>query len=172
MIRIDIDFKDSKKFNNLIRYIANNALYGEAQESIRVLGHHTADYMRSTINTERKNPARPDHKLESAIISETLNTTGGVEVGIGRISTLISSAPHWELINDGGVYITKETHVVPTTYFAEKGSGFVTFKAGSSHVIEGIDYVGKSIRNLDKELTLMMENWGEKFLTEMSRESK
>jgi hypothetical protein len=172
MIRITVDFKDAKKFDSLIRYIGNNSLYFEAQESVRELGLQTADYMRNIINTERKNPARPDHKLENAIIAETLNTTAGIEVGIGRISTLIAQAPHWELINDGGVYITKETHVVPTTYFAERGSGFVTFKAGSSHVIEGIDYVGKSVRNLDKELTTMMKQWREKFLTEMSRESK
>lgn len=164
MIRVTIDWKDGKKFASLIRYIQNNQLYGETQEQIRVLGHHTADKMREVINTERKNPARPDHKLENAIIAETLNTVGGIDVGVGRISKLIAEAPHWELINDGGTYVTKETHVVPTTYFANPESEFVTFKAGSQHTIEGIDYVGKSIRNLDQELRIMMEKFGEKFL--------
>jgi hypothetical protein len=164
VIRISVDFKDAKKFDNLIRYIENNLVYGEAQEQVRVLGHHTADYMRNTIETERKNPARPDHKLENAITSETINETGGIEVGIGRISTLNAQAPYWEMINDGATYITKKTHVVPTTYFADPGTGFVTFKEGSSHIIDGIDFVGKSIRNLDRELRTMMEKWGSKFI--------
>lgn len=164
MIRISIDFKDGKKFDNLIRYVENNLVYGEAQAGIRVLGHHTADYMRSTINTERKNPQRPDDKLVNAITAETLNTVGGIEMGIGRIATLIAEAPHWELINDGGTYVTKKTHVVPTTYFADPGSDFITFKEGSSHTIEGIDYVGKAIRNLDQELRTMIEKLGSEFI--------
>lgn len=172
MIRISIDFRDGKKFDNLIRYIQNNTLYFEAQESVRVLGHHTADKMREVINTERKNPARPDHALENAITAETLSTTGGVEVGIGNIAKMTAEAPYWEMINDGAVYITKKTHVVPTTYFADPGSGFVTFKEGSSHIIQGIDYVGKAIRNLDKELREMMEKWGEKFISGAKQASK
>jgi hypothetical protein len=172
VIRISIDFRDGKKFDNLIRYIQNNTLYFEAQESVRVLGHHTADKMREVINTERKNPARPDHALENAITAETLSTTGGVEVGIGNIAKMTAEAPYWEMINDGAVYITKKTHVVPTTYFADPGSGFVTFKEGSSHIIQGIDYVGKAIRNLDKELREMMEKWGEKFISGAKQASK
>ena len=164
MIKITIDWRDGKKFDNLIRYIENNLVYAEAQESVRVLGHHCAQKMHEVINTERKNPARPDHKLENAIIAETLSTTGGVEVGIGRISTLIAEAPYFELIDVGGTYVTKQTHVVPTTYFADPGSGFVTFKEGSVHTITGIDYVGKAIRNLDNELRIMMEKWGAKFI--------
>jgi hypothetical protein len=164
MIRINIDFRDGKKFDNLIKYIENNLIYGEAQEKIRILGHHTADNMRSNIETSRKNPARPDHKLENSILAETLNTTGGIEVGIGRIAKMVAEAPYWELINDGGTYVTKATHVVPTTYFADPGSGFVTFKAGSTHTIEGIDFVGRAIRNLDRELTEVMKKLGAEFI--------
>jgi len=172
MIRITIDWKGEKGLNNLIRYIENNLLYAETQENVRILGHHTADKMHEVINTERKNPARPDHKLENAITAETLNTTSGVEVGIGRISKLNVEAPYWEMINDGATYVTKKTHVVPTTYFADPGSGFVTFKEGSSHIIEGIDFIGKAIRNLDQELRTMMEKWGEKFLGGAEKASK
>ena len=169
MIKLTVDFRDAKKFDQLIRYIENNLVYAEAQEQVRVLGHHCADKMHEVINTERKNPARPDHKLENAITAETLSTTGGVEVGIGRISTLNAQAPYWEMINDGATYITKKTHIVPTTYFADPGSGFVTFKEGSSHTIEGIDYVGKAIRNLDQELREMIEKMGTKFISGMSK---
>jgi hypothetical protein len=171
MIRLTVDFRDAKKFDQLIRYIEDNLVYAEAQEGVRVLGHHCADKMKEVIETERKNPARPDHKLEGAIVAETLSTTGGVEVGIGRISTLKAEAPYFEMINDGATYITKKTHIVPTTYFADPGSGFITFKEGSSHTIIGIDYVGKAIRNLDKELRDWMEKHGAKFLDGMNKAS-
>jgi hypothetical protein len=164
MIRISIDWKGQKGLDNLIRYIENNVVYGEVQEQVRILGHHTADYMKETIVAERKNPARPDHKLENAITAETLDTTDGIEMGIGRISKLNTEAPYWEMINDGATYITKKTHVVPTTYFTDPGTGFVTFKEGSSHTIEGIDFVGKAIRNLDKELRIMIAKFGSKFI--------
>jgi len=169
MIKITIDFRDAKKFDQLIRYIENNLVYAETQEQVRVLGYRTADNMRNTINTERKNPKRPDDKLVNAITAETLSTTGGVEVGIGRISTLNTEAPYWEMIDAGATYITKKTHVVPTTYFADPGSGFVTFKEGSSHFINGIDYIGRAIRNLDVELKTMMEKMGSKFIGGMEK---
>jgi hypothetical protein len=172
MIKINIDWQGKKGLDNLIRYIENNLVYAEAQEQVRVLGHHTADNMKNTINTERKNPARPDNKLENAITAETLNTTGGVEVGIGRISKLNVEAPYWEMINDGATYVTKKTHVVPTTYFSDPGSGFITFKEGSTHIIEGIDFVGKAIRNLDQELRVMMEKLGATFLGGAANASK
>ena len=172
MIKVEISWQGQKGLNNLIRYIENNLVYAEAQEGIRVLGHRTADNMRETIETERKNPARPDHKLENAITAETLNTTAGVEVGIGRISKLNTEAPYWEMIDAGATYVTKKTHVVPTTYFADPGSGFVTFKEGSTHTIEGIDYVGKAIRNLDKELRTMMEKLGATFIDGVAKASK
>lgn len=187
MIRISIDWLDGKKFDNLIRYIEDNLIYGEAQEQVRILGHKTADHMRNTINTERRNPKRPDDKLVNAITCETLSTTAGVEMGIGRISTLNAEAPYWEMINDGATYITKKTHAVPLSYFADINQfynwktaatggktteGFITFKEGSSHTIIGVDYVGKAIRNLDKELKEMMSKWGAKFLGEMGKASK
>jgi len=172
MIKVTIDWQGKKGLDNLIRYIDNNLLYAEAQEQIRILGHQTADFMRSTIESERRNPTRPDDKLVNAITAETLNTTGGVEVGIGRIAKLVAEAPYFELINDGGTYITKKTHIVPTTYFSDPGNGFVIFKEGSSHTITGIDYVGKSIRNLDKELRVMMEKWGAKFIDGANQASK
>ena len=168
-IRISIDWQGQKGFANLIRYIQDNSLYFEAQAEIEGLGENTAESMKTVITTERKNPARPDHRLENAITSEILSSTAGVEVGIGRISKLNSEAPHWELIDVGGTYVTRKTHVVPTTYFADPGEGFVTFKEGSSHTIIGIDFVGKAIRSLDKELRMVMEKLGSKFISGMGK---
>jgi len=172
MIRVSIDWQGKQGLDNLIRYIENNLIYGEAQEGVRIIAHHCADNMREVINTERKNPTRPDDKLINAITAEPLNTVGGIEMGIGRISTLIAEAPYFELINDGGTYVTKKTHVVPTTYFADPDSGFVTFKEGSSHTIEGINYVGIAIKKLDQELKVMMEKFGTKFINGAEKESK
>jgi len=185
MIKVTIDWQGQKGLENLIRYIENNLVYGEAQEKVRVLGHHTADYMKDVINTERKNPKRPDDKLVNAITAETLKTTGGIEVGIGRIAKLVAEAPYFELINEGGTYVTKKTHVVPLSYFADINQvynwktgkesitkGFITFKEGSRHTITGIDYVGKAIRNLDKELRIAMEKWGADFINGAQKASK
>jgi hypothetical protein len=159
MIKINIDWQGKKGLDNLIRYIENNLVYAEAQEQVRILGHHTADHMRNTINTERKRPEKASHNLDNSIIAETLGTTGGVEIGIGRISTLNAQAPYWEMINDGASYTTRTHHIVPF----EDGE-FRTFKVGSTHIIEGIDFVGKAIRNLDEELKEMIEKLGEKFI--------
>jgi hypothetical protein len=167
MIKISVDFKSKKQFDNLIRYISNNLVYGEAQEQIRILGHRTADNMRDVINSSRKRPEKASHSLDNAIIAETLSTTGGIEVGIGRISTLNQEAPYWEMINDGASYTTKKEHIVPF----EDGE-FRTYKVGSTHIIDGIDFVGKSIRNLDKELQDTMKKLGASFINGAEKASK
>jgi len=174
MIRVEISFTDKGKFEQLLRYIEDNAVYGEAQEAMRILGHHTADNMHDTINAQRVRPDKGSHKLENAITAETVNTTGGIEVGIGRISKLKTEAPYYEMIDAGFTYSTKNEHIV---HFVEGGKGmypgkegeFRTFKVGSSHTILGIDYVGKAIRNLDKELRETIEKIGSKLLSSMSK---
>lgn len=167
MIKVTIDWQGKEGLNNLIRYIENNLVYAEAQEEVRILGHHTADYMRNIINISRLRPEKATHKLDNAITAETLNTTGGVEVGIGRIVTLNTQAPYWEMINSGATYTTKKQHIVPF----EDGE-FRTFKVGSSHTIEAMDFVGKGILNLDKELRIMMEKLGAQFIDGASKASK
>lgn len=172
MISVKIDWVGQKGFENLIRYIMGDSITSELQAQVIALGQNTANNMKEVINSERKNPARPDQKLENAINSEVIDATNGIEVGIGRISTLVAEAPYFELIDVGGTYITKKTHIVPTTYFADPGNGFVTFKEGSSHTITGIDYVGKAVRNLDKELRIMMEKLGAKFVGDAEKLSQ
>lgn len=167
MIRISIDWVGQKGLENLIRYIQNNLVYAEAQEQIRILGHHTADNMRNIINTERKRPEKASHALDNSITAETLSTTGGVEIGIGRISTLNAQAPYWEMINSGATYTTRIQHIVPF----EDGE-FRTFKVGSTHVIEGIDFVGRAVRNLDLELKEMMKKLGEEFVSGAQKASQ
>jgi hypothetical protein len=167
MIRVTIDWQGKKGFDNLIRYIENNLVYAEAQEEVRILGHHTADKMREVINTGRKRPEKASHNLDNAITAETLNTTGGIEVGIGRISRLNAEAPYWEMIDRGASYTTKKEHIVPF----EDGE-FRTFKVGSTHIIDGIEFVGQAIRNLDKELKITMEKLGATFINGAAKASK
>jgi len=169
MIRVSMDWQGKKGLDNLIRYIENNLIYGEAQDLVYDLAYKTATDMKNIISNERKNPKRTDDALVNNIEAEPINTVGGVEMGIGNIARLKLLAPHWELINDGGIYITKETHVVPTTYMGYEPEEFVTFKAGSSHIITGIDYIGQAIRNLDNELKRALENIGEKFIKGMNK---
>lgn len=171
MFKIQIDFKDKQKLANLTRFIRDNKFYFEIQEKLFDLGNNTAGYMKEVIESERKNPARPDHALENSITAEVLSSVGGIEIGIGNIAKMTAEARYWELINDGGTYVTKKTHVVPTTYFADADSNFITFKEGSSHTIEGIDYVGKAVRRLDQELREAMKEWGEQFFGEMRKEA-
>lgn len=185
MLKISIDFKDKGKFNNLIRYIESNLIDGEAQEQVRILGHYTAIKMRQTIDSSRKRPDKGTHKLENAITAETLTTTGRVEVGIGNIEKLKQEAPYFEVIDRGG-YVPPDNR----GYFegskppmqGEGGEAWTHTLGGKgmagdyfmrpSKAIEGIDYVGKAIKNLDKELKRMIQKLGEKFVEEISKASK
>jgi len=183
MIRISIDWQGQKGLDNLIRYIENNLVYAEAQEGVRVLGHHTADNMRETISSSKKRPSFGNN-LESNINAETLNTTGGVEVGIGRISQLKANAPYFEVLDVGGYVPYSTAKGAPLGSFygdppIPGGSGQNWERSGEkgffmkpSKAIEGIDYIGKAIRNLDKELRIMMEKLGSKFIDEAQKASK
>jgi len=171
MIRVSVDWKDGKKFDNFIRYI-ENIPFVKIEAEVANLADKTVNDMIQTIEDYRKNPARPGiSKLQNSIDwTELINDPGReLIIGIGSIAKMTQEAPYWEMLNDGATYITKDTHVVPTTYFANPDSDFVTFIAGSSHTIEGIDYVGKAIRNLDKELRDMMKKWGIEFIKGAAR---
>jgi len=122
------------------------------------LANECAEDMKDEINSSRKNPKRPDDKLINAITAEKISD---MEWGIGNIGKLMAEAPYFELINDGGSYVTKETHVVPTTYFAGAETPFVTFKAGSQHTIEPVRYVeiaGEMLkRNIKDQLSTILK---------------
>jgi hypothetical protein len=167
MIRFSVDWQGEKGFDNLIRYIEDNALYGELQIQAQILAHHAADSMINTIIELRKRPSKVTNKLEGSIGAEQISTTGGIEYGIGNIAKMNTAAPYWEMLNDGASYTTKIKHIVPF----EDGE-FRTYQVGSVHVIEGIDFVGRSIRNLDKELREVLKKLGTQFIEGMQRESR
>jgi hypothetical protein len=183
MIKISIDWQGKKGLENLIRYIENNTLYGEMQVQAQILAHHTADNMKETISTSKKRPSLGSN-LEDNILAEPISTTGGIEYGIGKISQLKTNAPYFEVLDVGGYVPYSTRKGAPLGSFeGDKpiagGSGQNWERSGEkgffmkpSKAIEGIDYVGKAIRNLDQELRTTMEKLGSKFITEAERVSK
>lgn len=174
-IRINIEWKGKKGFDNLIRYIENNSLYFEAQSEIVDLGEQTAESMRTVISNEKKRHSFGNN-LESNINSEILNETAGVEVGIGRISQLKANAPYFEVLDKGGYVPYSTVKGAPLGSFeGDKPSGSASpvqnwersgdkgFFMKPKKAIEGIDYIGKAIRALDRQLRIVMENLGAKF---------
>lgn len=179
MIRINIDWFGEKGLNNLIRYIDSNLIYGEAQQKIRVLGHHTADNMQKIIKETGYNLDR----LATSIVAETLQTTGGIDVGIGRIANLPF---YWEMFNNGfkpgasnnfvpfGSFQGEPPMAGKTGGKWEVGNGGYTFFDDNTNKksVAPIDYVGKSMRLLDLELIETIKDLGATFIENLNKESK
>ena len=182
MIRIKIDWRDERKFKDLIKYIDSNLIYGQAQEKIRVVAHHSADHMRETISSSKKRHSTGNN-LENAITAELIDDVGGIKYGIGNINKLKSDAPYWEVIDQGGYVPYSTAKGAPLGSFegdAPAGSGNQNWeKSGDKgffmkpkNPIEGINYVGKAINNMQKELKKTMEDLGGKFIEDLAKESK
>ena len=123
----------------------NDKIHFEFQARLVELGEETAARMGEIIESSRKRPDKGTHLLENSIQSEILNSTGGVSIGIGKIVDL---PLYWELINDGGTYVTRETFTPPPFEDGE----FRTFKAGSSHTIQPVRYVDIAAEELKKHI--------------------
>ena len=178
MINISVDFKDGKKFSNFIRYV-ENIPFVKAEAEVEALAEETLESMKKIIDASRVRDDRGTHNLENALgePEEIVNIPGQkLEIGVGRISTLNEKAPYWEMIDAGGKFVTKHDHVV---HFEDEskgtmpghGSNFRTFKAGSEHIILGIDYIGKSLRDLDKKLIKLLIDLGGTFIDGMKKAS-
>ena len=173
MISVEVTWDGKKDFENLIRYI-DNIPFVRLEAEVANLADNMVEDMKGRIDALKRNPDRPDLKLENALDWEEVVNIPGKElvVGIGNIDKLRNEAPHWELIDVGGTYITKATHIVPTTYFTDPGDGFVIFKAGSVHTINGIDYVGHMLKELEKDLNKRVVEFGGIVLEGMKNSSE
>jgi hypothetical protein len=181
-IKINIEWKGQAGFEKLIRYINNNLVYGEAQEEVRILAHQTADKMIEIVKAEKKRPDKGTNKLEDAITAETLNTIGGIEMGIGNVQKLKSEAPYYEVINSGG-FIPNRGNFVPLGAFApgEPKPNSANFREGQWNVgggkfsfrpkrpIEGIHYVDRAVEFLDKALIQFVRKIGGKFIDGLTK---
>jgi hypothetical protein len=76
----------------------NDKVHFEFQEILVELGIACAEKMREVIRGSLKRVGSTG-LLENSIQSELLTSTGGVTIGIGRISDL---PPYWEVLNAGG----------------------------------------------------------------------
>ena len=181
MIKLSVEWAGKKGFENLIRYIENNVIEMEVQKELKTLGQNTADHMKNTISTSKKRNSF-GHNLEDNINSENISDN---EVGIGKISQLKTNAPYFEVLDVGGYvpYSTRKgaplgsfegdapnSSVVSGNQNWER-SGEKGFFMKPKSPIEGIDYIGKAIRNLDKELTVALEQLGVKFMNDLQKVS-
>jgi len=160
----------TSKGKNPIQFIQDiqAQFYPELQARLVELADETVEEIREIIRSSKKTPVVGD-LLERTIKRELLNTTGGVTIGIGNIFELNRDASYWEIVNDGANYVTTDTHVVPTNRFMNVGSGFVTFKQGSRHIIEGIDYIGISTRHLKQKLETEIKDWIYKEISRLAK---
>jgi hypothetical protein len=168
MINVKVIWEGKKEVDNLIRYL-QNVPFIRVEGELEKLADDVVKNMKETINTERLNPARPDHKLENSLDWEVISKDPGKRliIGIANIGKMIQEAPHFELIDAGGTYVTRSTHVVPTEYFADPGSGFITFKEGSSHTITGIGYFSKAEEYLSKNLDIIVEKLVNEYMSKL-----
>jgi len=123
-------------------------IFFELQERLVELGNETAERMKDIIASSRKRADKGTHLLENSITSELLSSTAGVHIGIGNIAKMVAEAPYWQLINDGGTYVTKRTFTPPPFEDGE----FRTFVEGSSHTIEPLRYVDIASEELTKHI--------------------
>jgi hypothetical protein len=185
MIRISVDWQGKKGLENLIRYIQNNFIYGEAQETMVELADKTVDHMRTTISTSKKRHSFGNN-LEKTIDKEILNTVSGIDIGIGNISKLKTDAPYYEVLDAGG-YVPYSTRKAapPGSFEGDRAdssliggnqnwerSGGEGFYMKPKSPIEGLDYIGKAIRNLDNELKEAINKLGGKFFDGASKASR
>jgi hypothetical protein len=176
MLKIQVSFVDKNKFSKLIRYIENNMVYFEAQEQVRVIGHHAADSMQKTIKESGYNL----DNLANSILAETLNTTGGVEIGVGRIESL----PFYWALFDSGFKPGASLSYAPLGSFIDgkpdaSKSGGVWIVGGGPHTffdlninkkpVEPLDFVQKSVNQIDVEFKEMIKKLGESWIEGMSK---
>jgi len=136
----------------------DDKIHFEFQAKVVELGELTAIRMQEIIKSSIKR-AGSTGRLENSIDSTVLNSTGGVEVGIGDTSKM---PPYWEVLNDGG-------YVPPANlgYFGEgkppqrgvTGEQWTHTGDSSNFLmiprkpIEPVNYIGISARELQQHIT-------------------
>jgi hypothetical protein len=169
---------DDRKFHNFVTAVGNINLL-KAEDTMFELADDIVSLMCNIIHTSRKRPDKGTHLLENSIDWEGLidDPEKQVMIGIANIDKMTKEAPYWEVLDQGG-YVP-----VPNIGYFTSGSGLsgdrTTPNAGSSgqtwvhtgkerrsylmkpsKAIEGIDYIGYSLRQLDVKFKSMVEQFG------------
>jgi hypothetical protein len=182
MIRLSIDFKDLKKFDNLIRYI-EHIPFVRAEAEMAALADSAVNNMIAAIEASRKRPDKGTHNLENSIDwEEVLNDPGKqLIIGIGNVQKMTQQAPYWEVLDRGGY--------VPPANLGYFGTGNPPVAGGNGEAwthtgntsdflmiphnpIEGIDYIGQGLRNMQQRLILLLDKLGQEFISGMGKASK
>ena len=163
MINIEFEFTDENKFDHLISAVAKMDFVG-AEAELGDLAEKTCERMKETIDSSRKRPDLGTHKLENSIDWSTLINDPGRQliIGIGEIAKMTAEAPYWEVLDVGG-------YVPPANYgYFGQGEAPVAGGAGETwthtgdkkdfymkptKAIQGINYIGSALANLNKDLT-------------------
>jgi len=145
------------------------SVWFEFQSEAYDLINRTREYMISYVNSHKVRP-KSGNKLEDSIQVEIINTTGGLEMGIGNIDKIQQIAPYWRILNFGGVSNTG--HYVPLGVFIPGepkpskqafrqgqwavGAGKFTFIA--KRPIQGIHYIEESSNFLENNIKDLLNN--------------
>jgi hypothetical protein len=77
-------------------------VYPEIQSKLAEMAEYSKSRMIDIITSGKKRPDKfSGVKLEDVIDVEYLNTTAGVDIGVGNIMKLNSLTPYWQVLNSG-----------------------------------------------------------------------
>jgi hypothetical protein len=180
MIRLSWEFKNKKLFDRLTLYLQDLGKDGTSshfilQEEVNELGDKAVEEGRNHITTSKKRHSLGQN-LEKTIEKEVLQTTGGVEVGIGNINKLKTDAPYFEVLNDGGYVPYSTVRGAPLGSFEGdkptsnivsgnqnwERSGNKGYFMKPKQAIEGINYIGRMVSLIQKSLAVTITQLGNK----------
>jgi len=165
--------KITTKGKNPLNFIQDvqSIFYPEMQEKLVELSYNALAVMREIIVENKKRPSLGGN-LEETLNVEVLNSTGGIEIGIGNIADLKAKAPYFEVLNDGG-YVPYSTKNGLAPYGSFEGdrpipgmsgqnwerSGNKGFFMSPAKAIEGIDYINLGAKYLNTNLEIIVKTW-------------
>ena len=179
MFTIEIYDPDKAKWDRFIRNIEGLSYMDLQAEGIN-LAESTMNEMATIIKESKKRPDKGNQNLENHLTTkgegwEILKSTGGIIIGLVDIDKMKSLAPYFELLNDGGSFVTKRTHVVPMgawsgvgQWIEGAGTTFWTDKEGTVHPITGIRYMDIAFVDLEKKLDTVIILLGGKIMQEVN----
>lgn len=165
--------------------------YPEMQAIIFETAEYSLNRMRQIILANKKRPIMTGN-LENALTMEVLNTTHGLDIGVGNVEVLNIEAPYWQVLNSGFLrdssipYIPNYGRKVPIGEFYpgepqpnranfreghwQVGQGKYTFQAKKA--IQGIDYITTTNQEVVNKLYKEAKDWTYSRLRTLYNQSK
>jgi len=180
---------DSAEFHHFVTAVGN-INFVQAEADLANLAEDTVKTMCEIINSSRKRPDKGTHRLENSIDWEELINDPGkhLQIGIANIEKMTKEAPYWEVLDQGGYvppqnigYFTSGSGLSGDRTKPEAGGSGQTwihtggevgqryYRMQPSKAIEGIDYIGFSLRHLDEEFKNRLETLGMKIFENVEK---